>query len=917
MTTPESTSAVQEAFRKADFDMRLRQSRIGCILLLVLVPAGITLDYFVYPERLLEFALIRLFSDVLLAAVLVLHYVPIGRRHIGFLTQTWLMTAVIMIAYMIYVTEGEASTYYAGITLVIVAIGILLPLTLAEVTAFSVAAILVYSLACVMHDPSDLSVSQLFNNLYFLILASVISMTAVFFSNRRRYNEFRLGFELESNYHELSQLDKLKSQFFANISHELRTPLGLILAPLQDLMSSKELSPQVRSFLTMANLNGMRLLKLVNDLLDLIRLEEGKQALELQPLKLNQLLETQVEAVSHYARLKGVSVEKHLCQEDITVVGDQPAFERIFINLLSNASKFTENGGTISVSSKVECDQVTITVEDTGVGIPARELPYIFDRFHQVDASSTRKYQGTGIGLALVKELTEKQGGEISVSSKLGRGTSMHLRFPLAEKRAYESPEYWHSDLMREAARPRLDFDADNNVHVSDGVADLHQSDPFYSAIPDPLEHINREAQLSAHAVGDSFLPQAESRYEAENSELPLLLIVDDEPGMRGYLAELLSDSYRISMANDGGLALRIAIETKPELMLLDLMLPTMDGLEVCRRLKEDEATRRTKIVLLTARVDEAAKIEALENGANDFLTKPFSSIEVRTRLQNLYRQAELEKNLVQTNEQLTNTLSLLQKAQAQILHEKKLVGLGSMAAGLLHEVQNPLSYTLTALHLLKSEKEISNNEEMADMLHDVEEGVQRVNRIVADLETFAYPSEIDKQKAFHFGEAVKLALRFTRHDLNPIVAETQLDDDDLVLGSEGHIVQVLVNLLRNCAKVLKELTEDRAPQLKITAKAMNGKLLVSVWDNGPGIDPELQSRVFEPFYTTKDVGEGMGLGLSICHTIIRNHGNELKVESEPGQWTEFSFNLSLAAESLAGQDQEELRSSLGSGQGR
>jgi signal transduction histidine kinase len=855
----EPEAVVRKAFAAADFEMRIRQSKIGCGLLLFLVPAGISLDYFVYPERLLEFTLLRLICNVLIAAILALHFVPAGRRYIRTLTLSWLLAPVLMIAYMIYATEGEDSSYYAGITLTIVAIGILLPLTLLEVTVFSVLALAIYTVACVMHSPSTMDFSLLFNNLYFLVLASIISMTAVYFSNRRRFNEFRLGFQLESNYHELSQLDKMKSQFFANISHELRTPLGLILAPLQDLVNSPGLTPQARSFLKVANENGMRLLKLVNDLLDLIRLEEGKQALELQPIKLNQLLESQLEAVSHYAKLKGVTVEKSLCERDVTLVGDQPAFERIFINILGNASKFTESGGSITVSTAVEGDWVKIEIADTGVGIPEKELRNIFNRFHQVDASTTRRYQGTGIGLALVKELTEKQGGEISVRSKLGEGTTMSLRFPIA------------------------------NVEI---LADHWENQT--TEVDDPLQRINREAQQSAYAVSDQSL--AETPAEQEGDGRPSLLIVDDEPGMRGYLVDLLKADYRILVANDGRLALSMARKHRPDLMLLDLMLPFMDGLEVCRSIKADPAIDRTKIVLLTARIDEATKIEALKNGANDFLTKPFSSIEVKTRLQNLHKQSELEKSLLHTNRELTDTLHLLHKAQAKILHEKKLVGLGSMAAGLLHEVQNPLSYTLTAIHLLKSEEAITGNEELMDMFSDVEEGVQRVNRIVADLETFAYPSEIDKQKLFRFGEAVTLATRFARNDLSPIAVDVQITGDDLVLGSEGHIVQVLVNLLRNSGKVLKEQSAERLPQLKVIAEPVGNRLSVRVWDNGPGIEPEVQSRIFEPFFTTKDVGEGMGLGLSICHTIVKNHGYELQVRSEPGQWTEFCFSLSLAA---------------------
>lgn len=858
MNNQDKEAQIKEAFARADLDMRMRQSKIGSVLMLILVPVGISLDYFVYPEHLPDFTLMRLLCDAFIAVILAMHFVPLGQRLIRLLTVSWLMAAVVMIAYMIYLTEGAASSYYGGIALTIVAIGILLPLTVTEVAWFSVISIGIYWLACYLHSGPDINISELFNSFYFLLLASVISTTAVFFSNRRRFNEFRLGYELEQNYEELSQLDKMKSQFFANISHELRTPLGLILAPLQDVQQLPDLKPEVQKFLKVANQNGMRLLRLVNDLLELIRLEEGKQALELQPLRINQLLESQIDAVSHYTQLKGITIKKRLCREDAIVVGDQPAFERIFINLLSNASKFTESGGTIWVSSQVSGEQLIIEIRDTGVGIPKSELSSIFDRFHQVDASSTRKYQGTGIGLALVKELTEKQGGTITVESELGQGTTMRLRYPLAKVTLLE-------ELTQHVAQPL-----------------------------DPLQALNREAQRSSlWAMGEPEDPTVETEDE---KVLPTLMIVDDEPGMRSYLVDLLKDSYHIIAVNDGHLALQTARAEKPELMLLDLMLPTMDGLEVCRKLKNDPETERIKIVLLTARVDEAAKIDALKNGANDFLTKPFSSIEVRTRLQNLRSQARLETDLTVSNKKLSSTLSLLHKAQAQMLHEKKLVALGSMAAGLLHEVQNPLSYTLAALHMLKQEEAIKGSAEAMDMLNDVDEGIQRVNRIVADLETFAYPSEVDKQKSFSFREAVKLATRFTRYDIAPVTVDLQIQGDDLVFGSEGHVVQVLVNLLRNSGKVLKDQPGKEDPQLKVIAHEAGEVLRVRVWDNGPGIKPEIQARIFEPFFTTKDVGQGMGLGLSICHTIIKNHGGELKVRSEPGEWTEFYFNLPLAA---------------------
>src|SRR5690606_1674460 len=162
-------------------------------------------------------------------------------------------------------------------------------------------------------------------------------------------------------------------------------------------------------------------------------------------------------------------------------------------------------------------------------------------------------------------------------------------------------------------------------------------------------------------------------------------------------------------------------------------------------------------------------------------------------------------------------------------------------------------------------------------------------------LETLAYHSEIDKQKVFRFAEAVRLATRFVRHDLSPIEVQVQLPEDDLVLGSEGHIVQVLVNLLRNSGNVLKDHPPAAGPELSIRAERHEAELRILVRDNGQGMDAQSLSRIFEPFLSTKVVGQGMGLGLSICHTIVRNHGYELTVDSRPGEWSEFRFGLSLA----------------------
>jgi signal transduction histidine kinase len=300
--------------------------------------------------------------------------------------------------------------------------------------------------------------------------------------------------------------------------------------------------------------------------------------------------------------------------------------------------------------------------------------------------------------------------------------------------------------------------------------------------------------------------------------------------------------------------------------------------------------------MLLTARVDEQAKLSALDNGADDFLTKPFSSVEVKTRLRTLLAAATLERDLAERNQRLQKALVELEETQAQLIHSEKLNALGSLSAGLLHEINNPLNYSLTALQMIRSDPSIAGDELLADMVADIDEGMQRIRTIVSDLRAFAYPSEAEKQVPFPFEEAVQSALRFTANELKD-VRVVQDVCGSRVLGSKSHITQVLVNLLSNAAKAVSLAPKPAGGEIRITAAAREGRLRVHVEDNGVGMDSGTLNRIFEPFFTTQDVGEGMGLGLSISHTIIANHGGQLFAESQPGVGTVMSFDLALAGD--------------------
>lgn len=853
---------IQRAWFERDRSERVRLSRIGCVLALLLIPAGVTLDLVVYPERFGDFLLLRLITDVALACVLLMHFSRSGPRLIHELTLSWLAIPQAMICLMIYMTEGFASSYYAGLNLAILGTGVLLPVTVWEVATLSIATLFLYLLAGFLAHTPATDPALIYNNLYFLITTAVISATAVYFNRRRRFSEFRLTYELDQRNKALAELDRVKSEFFANVSHELRTPLTLILSPVENLLQRRERLPEaVSGQLDIVRQNGLRLLRLVNDLLEVIRLEEGRIELDRRPLRLDTLLAGVLDAMSHLAVARNLRFERELEPEAVWISGDRAALEKVFFNLLSNAFKFTPAGGRVQVRSRLEGGDLVIEVEDTGIGIGAADLPHVFDRFRQVDNSATRRYSGTGLGLALVKEITEHHAGTVFIRSVPRQGTTIGVRLPHLPA----------SELARLSA------------------AEQQQPDPNEAA-----RWLDLAAQQGAVQPAASPIPHADESAVPAEGRQGTVLIVDDEPDMRRYLVELLASEYHVLQASDGRQGLELARERRPELMVLDLMLPEIDGLEVCRRLKTAAETRGIRIVLLTARADETSKLTALDHGADDFLTKPFSGVEVQTRLRNLLRATTLERDLQQRNVELQTTLTDLRDTQNRLIHSEKLNALGRLSAGLLHEINNPLNYTLTALDLARNDPAVESDPELQDTLGDIDEGMQRIKGIVTELRAFAYPSKGDHQP-LELADLIRSALQLTHHDIHDVPIHNDVVPGLQVLASRNHVAQVLVNLLTNAAKAVRAVRDRRAGEIRLRVEPGDARVRVIVRDTGTGIPEESQARVFDPFYTTRDVGEGMGMGLSVCQTIVRNHGGELSVRSEPGEWTEFTFDLALA----------------------
>ena len=859
-----------DSYLEENSSIRIRHTKVGCILTLICMPGGAILDWFVYRELLWLFFELRILASLLVFGLFGLLYTPFGQHHIRPIGLIWILILNGSFCYMIYLTEGPNSPYYAGLSLIILGVAVLLPWTTFETFLVCAVSLGLYFLSCRLNligRADSIEIGTFFNNFYFLSLTSLICVVGSHFYSRARFRDFLLRHELDVRNRKLQELDRMKSEFFANVSHELRTPLTLILTPVEDLMrKAEELPSKVREALGLARQNALRLLKLINDLLDTIRLEEGGLSLTKETVNLSTYVPGIVDSVRHLGGVKDLRIETEGRDDPLLIGGDPNRLEKVFLNLLSNAIKFTPPGGVITTRWKGKNGMAVVEVEDTGIGVSREDLPRIFDRFHQADGSSTKKYQGVGIGLALVRELVDKHGGRLTAESEVGKGTLFRMEFPLLRESELDS--------VREA-----------------GATD-ESEEPFAKAF----------RQADRIAITESPSSSEDLRIVGEGEKT--VLVVDDEPDMRRYLVSQLAENFRVVQAADGESGLELARKERPDLALLDWMLPGMDGLQVCRELRAKGNNEELKIILLTARVDEASKIKALEEGADDFLTKPFSTIEVKTRIANLLRTAQLQKDLKVRNRELEETLRKLKETESQLVQSEKMRALGTLAAGLLHEINNPLNYTLTALQV-GLEYVPESDEELKETLMDIQEGMERISGIVSDLHTFAYPDEAGKVNHFSLVTCLESALRLVSHELKGISIENELDRNATVFGSEQQIVHVFMNLLVNASLAAKAVPEESAAQIRVSDSRKDGRVTLKVWDNGTGMEEAVKERIFEPFYTTRDVGEGIGLGLSICHTIVKNHGGTLHARSEKGNWTEFTFDLPLSESGAATPNRE------------
>ena len=417
---------------------------------------------------------------------------------------------------------------------------------------------------------------------------------------------------VEAQARELRSLDEAKSRFFANVSHELRTPLTLVQGPLQDVLDGR-LGPTpdaVREQVATVLASGRRLGELVEQLLDVASLEAGELRLHLRKQDLRPLFERFAQSFRALARNRGIEFVANLPAGPVPATVDADRMEKVYANLLANAFKFTPGGGrvTYTVETVAEGDvaQLVVTVEDDGPGIPLAEQQRIFDRFHQVDDSAKRTRGGAGLGLALVREVTELHGGSVAVWSEPGTGSRFTVRVPV-----------------------------DGPADVAPAPTTTAASDESPGRVEPDLEERVAVTAVGVAAPALDALAPSDADVESDEAERPTILVTEDHAELRAYLRRHLEDRYRVIEASNGREGLDTARRTIPDLILCDVMMPEMDGEEMCRAIRADPELSYLPVIMVTAKASRQSRLSALEGGADDYLVKPFDPQELRLRVGN------------------------------------------------------------------------------------------------------------------------------------------------------------------------------------------------------------------------------------------------------------------------------------------
>lgn len=680
-------------------------------------------------------------------------------------------------------------------------------------------------------------------------------------SEERRIKLESTNAELETLYNKVKEVDELKTQFFANVSHELRTPLALILGPLEKLLSDKNLNLAQKKDLSLMSRNAKRLLKQVNDILDVTKLEAGKLMPSYQEFDIVKLLKVVASYFDSGSTKKFVNVHVHT-PASLLIQADSEQIERVLLNLVSNAYKFVPEKGHIEINLEVIEPNLVISVSDDGPGVKPELREIVFDRFRQGDASATREFGGTGLGLSIAKEFTELHRGRIELKDSHLGGACFVITMP------QKAPQ---------------------------GTVVLKDLELYDGNIRDNLQsHLNAQDKPAERNV----LP----------NDLPKVLVIEDNAEMSDFIVNTLEGRFNVATAANGREALEKLENLDPDAVIADIMMPEMTGEEFVLTVRKQDVFENLPIIVLSAKADDEARTRILNSGAQDYLIKPFSRHELLARLSNLItikkskdilkRELNLATNdLISLTKEITVKKRELETALdsttvAREEAEKANQAKGSFLSLVSHELRTPLTSMLLTLQVLESKN--LETDKMGRLIGSTK-------RLKALIEGLLEYTRIESGKLSINSEPIEITA-LAKDSLDELELQARQKKLDLKLVIKNHVSPVLSdtrliniiinNLLSNAIKYTEKgsvtLTLDQIP----------GRQLIVVTDTGNGIAEQDLDRIFNPFEQLEPVKRkaipGVGLGLALVKKIVESLGGTISVNSKVGAGTMFTVNLPL-----------------------
>lgn len=821
---PEVFKTKWEAYLKENNRSGLR---IAGIFLITVYPFFFVLDYYTQPANIIIYLLyIRLFVFVYGAFILLTLRTAFFDRYWRWIVRGAILLSSVGISLMMSLNGGFKSDYFMGILLVILAYSILMVMPPIDNYVINTLIMVVFLLS---NAPSmaNTTLPVILTPSFFVFFSLVIVNIGEVLTYKQSYNLFKQRYELErmradleETNTRLKEVDKAKTQFFSNITHEFKTPLSLILLPLDMLAKDRLVARDYSYQLNVIRRNGLKLLKLVNTILDLIRLDEAKLVLKPRRFGIKRMLEEIIGDVQGIAQRKSIQLDIKAGPGEYLVTGDPDLLERAVINLLSNALKFTPKGGSIRIALDSAPNETIITVTDTGIGIPADKLGSIFDRFYQVEGDLTRRHGGTGIGLALVKEVVERHEGRVNVESQVGKGTSFSIILP--ERPVTEAEQIVASEGSIDELLPKVYRDQEYRyIEISDAI----------------------ERRLVQRKSLDKGLR---------------LLAVDDNPDVIRLLGLILGKDFSILSAIHPQQGLDLARKFHPNIVLTDLMMPDISGFEFVKRLRKIPGMDMIPVVMLTARSELATRVDSHESGVDYFLSKPFSADELRAVVDNLLKKTE---------------------QQVDSFVEKEMDSLITIAGGLAHEINNPLNYIKNAVEQIECDAKEGQSVDVSRIVTLTSlalKGVTRIMTVVDLLKTYALDGISSDKTLYNVFDAVRATVDLVKPAIGKdCKVDMDFSGEAWIKCRPEEVRLLLSNIIQNAIEAV-----DDGGNVSIKGRSEHGKVLLTIANDGPAIPVEIKEKLFQPFFSTKGPGKGMGLGLTVVWKVSRRLGADIEVIS-------------------------------------